>query len=62
VLNEAMDNDLLMAAGVLLHQLIVAYHEVFDDVLTLYDKRMKKKSERELTPYKRNLSIVYGTP
>jgi hypothetical protein len=42
---------MLMAAGVQIHQLIVAYHVIFDDVPTLYEKRMARKRGRQLTAY-----------
>ncbi len=61
MLDEAIYNNLLMAAGVLIHPLIIAYFVFFDNVPALYEKSMKKKRERQLTPYKRNLSAVHGT-
>lgn len=53
---------MLMAAGVQIHQLIVAYHVIFDDVPTLYEKRMARKRGRQLTAYNWNLSVAHGTP
>jgi hypothetical protein len=35
---------------------------VYHDVPTLCEKRKKRKRERQLTPYRRNLSMMYGTP
>lgn len=37
-----MENTLLMAAVVIIHPLIVAYHAVFDDIFILYEKRLKR--------------------
>jgi hypothetical protein len=51
-----------MAAGVLIHQLIVEYLVIFDYILTKLDKRIKKKRNRKMSPRKRNFSITYGTP
>ena len=62
LLDAAMDNKLLMVAGVVIHQLIVAYTFIFDDVPTKFEEKMKKRRQRELTPYKRNVSVRYGRP
>ena len=56
-----MGNKLLMVAGAIIHQLIVAYLCIFVDVPTKFEEKMKKK-RRELTPYKRNVSVRYGRP
>ena len=50
------------AAAICIQQLLAAYLIVFDDVPTASEARAAKKRKRELTPYKRNLSVVYGTP
>jgi hypothetical protein len=42
-----MDNKLLMVAGAAIHQLIVAYTFIFDDILTKFEERMKKRRQRE---------------
>ena len=60
-----MDDDnfsqLLLVVAVVINQLIAAYTIVFDDVPTKYEERMKKRRQRELTHYKRNLSVRYAT-
>ncbi len=43
LLDAAMDNKLLMVAGATIHQLIVAYTFIFDDVPTKFEERMKKR-------------------
>jgi hypothetical protein len=50
------------AAAICIQQLLAAYMIIFDDVLTASEARAAKKRKHELTPYKRNLSVVYGTP
>ncbi len=50
------------AAAICIQQLLAAYMIIFDDVPTASEARAAKKRKRELTPYKRNLSVVYGTP
>jgi hypothetical protein len=50
------------AAAICIQQLLAAYLIIFDDVPTASEARAAKKRKCELTPYKRNLSVVYGTP
>jgi len=50
------------AAAICIQQLLVAYLIIFDDVPTASEARAAKKHKCEPTPYKRNLSVVYGTP
>jgi hypothetical protein len=61
-----LSNDeilLLMAAGAVVHQFIVATYFIFlDSIPTLFEKRMAKKKKREMAPYKRNASMRYITP
>jgi hypothetical protein len=56
-----MDDDdvvflILVACIAAVHQLICSYHILNDDLPTAYDKRIALKRQRELTPYKRNVS------
>jgi hypothetical protein len=44
------------------HQLITVYSILFDDVPTVREKKILKKHQRELTPYKRNVSVRNFTP
>jgi hypothetical protein len=37
-----MDNKLLMVADAVIHQLVVAYTIIFDDVPMKFEERMKK--------------------
>ena len=53
---------LIAAAAICIHQLLVSYYIIFDDVPTASEARVAKKRKRELTPYKRNLSVEYGRP
>jgi hypothetical protein len=52
----------LVATIVATQQLLAAYTVLFDDVPTKWEKRMAKKRKRELTPYKRNVSVRYSRP
>jgi hypothetical protein len=56
------NEEVLLVAIVALHQFITAVFTLFNDVPTAHEKRMEKKLKRELTPYKRNKSIQYGSP
>jgi hypothetical protein len=49
------------AAAICIQQLLAAYMIIFDDVPTASEARATKKRKHELIPYKRNLSVVYGT-
>jgi hypothetical protein len=51
---------LVAAAAICIHQLLVSYFIIFDDVPTASEARAAKKHKRELTPCKRNLSVEYG--
>ena len=53
---------ILVATIVATQQLLAAYTVLFDDVPTKWEKRMAKKRKRELTPYKRNVSVRYSRP
>jgi hypothetical protein len=53
---------LVAAAAICIHQLLLSFVIIFDDVPTAYEARAAKRRKRELTPYKRNLSMEYGTP
>jgi hypothetical protein len=53
---------LVAAAAICIHQLLLSFVIIFDDVPTAYEARAAKRRKHELTPYKRNLSMVYGTP
>jgi len=50
------------AAAICIQQLLAAYMIIFGDVPTASEARAAKKRKRELTPYKRNISVVYSTP
>ena len=60
------DDDLIIivviACVAAVHQLITAYSILFDDLPTAREKRLAKKRQREVTPYKRNVSARYSTP
>jgi hypothetical protein len=51
---------LVAAAAICIHQLLVSYFIIFDDVPTASEAHAVKRHKRELTPYKRNLSVEYG--
>jgi hypothetical protein len=51
---------LVAAAAICIHQLLVSYFIIFDDVPTASEARAAKRHKRELTPYKRNISVEYG--
>jgi len=53
---------LLVVAAICIHQLLVSHFIIFDDVPTASEARTTKRHKRELTPYKRNLSVEYGRP
>jgi hypothetical protein len=53
---------LVAAAAICIHQLLVSYFIIFDDVPTASEARAAKRHMYELTPYKRNLSVEYGRP
>jgi hypothetical protein len=53
---------LIAAAAICIHRLLVSYYIIFDDVPTASEACAAKKRKRELTPYKRNLSVEYGRP
>jgi len=53
---------LVAAAAICIHQLLVSYYIIFDDVPTASEARAAKRRKRELTSYKRNLSVEYGRP
>jgi hypothetical protein len=62
-----MDDDdviiiVVLACIAAVQQLITAYSILFDDLPTAREKRLSKKRQRELTPYKRNVSAQYATP
>jgi hypothetical protein len=60
---RAMDEHcriLVAAAALCIHQLLVSYFIIFDDVPTASEAHAVKRRKRELTPYKRNLSVEYG--
>jgi hypothetical protein len=62
-----MDNSnnhatFVVAAAVVVNQIMAAYNIIFDDVPTKFEQRMRKQRQCELTPYKRNLSVWYGPP
>jgi len=50
---------LVAAAAMCIHQLLVSYIIIFDDVPTASEAQAAKRHKRELTPYKRNLSVEY---
>jgi hypothetical protein len=52
----------LFAAIVVAQQLLAAYFVFFDDIPTKHEQKSRKKRERELTPYKCNVSVKYSTP
>jgi hypothetical protein len=56
-----MDKN-LVAAIVVAQQLFAAYVLFFDDIPTKHEQKSRKKRDRELTPYKRNVSVRYSTP
>jgi hypothetical protein len=51
---------LVLAAAICIHQLLVSYFIIFDDVPTASEAHAVKRHKHELTPYKRNLSVEYG--
>jgi hypothetical protein len=51
---------LVAAAAMCIHQLLVSYIIIFDDVPTASEAHVVKSHKNELTPYKRNLSVEYG--
>jgi hypothetical protein len=51
---------LAAAAAICIHQLLVSYFIIFDDVPTASEAHAAKRRKRELTSYKRNLSVEYG--
>jgi len=51
-----------IAAIIVAQQLFASYFMFFDDVPTKYEQKSRKKRERELTPYKRNVSVKYSMP
>jgi hypothetical protein len=51
---------LVAVAAICIHQLLVSYFIIFDDVPTASEARAAKRRKHELTPYKRNLSVEYG--
>jgi hypothetical protein len=53
---------LVAAAAICFHQLLLSFVLLFDDVPTASEARAAKRRRSELTPYKRNLSMEYGTP
>jgi hypothetical protein len=53
---------LVAAAAICIHQLLVSYFIIFDDVPTASEARAANRCKPELTPYKRNLSVEYGRP
>ena len=53
---------LVAVAAICIHQLLLSFVLLFDDVPTSSEARAAKRRRRELTPYKRNLSMEYGTP
>jgi hypothetical protein len=55
-------SQFLLVVAVVINQLIAAYIIIFDDVLTKFEERRKKRRQRELTTYKKNLSVRYATP
>jgi hypothetical protein len=62
-----MDDDdviiiVVLACVAAVQLLITAYSILFDDLLTAREKRLAKKRQHELTPYKRNISAQYSTP
>ena len=59
---DERDHVIVVAATICIHQLITAFTIVFDDVKTKSEERIRKKELREITPYKRNLSMRYGRP
>jgi len=62
-----MDDDdviiiVVLACVAAVQQLLTSYSILFDDLPTAREKRLVKKRQRELTPYKRNVSARYATP
>jgi hypothetical protein len=51
-----------IAAIIVAQQLFASYFIFFDDIPTKYEQKSRKKRERELTPYKRNVSVKYSMP
>jgi hypothetical protein len=48
---------LVAVAAICIHQLLVSYFIIFDDVPTASEARAAKRRKHELTPYKRNISV-----
>jgi len=59
---DAVNNLPLVAAIIACQQLLAAAMIIFYDHPTRYEARMEKKKKRELTPYKRNVSLKVGPP
>ena len=57
------DDDLILIVVIAcVAAVITAYSILFDDLPTTREKRLAKKRQREVTPYKRNVSACYSTP
>ena len=60
LLSNMDDDDLIIivviACVAAVHHLITAYSILFDDLPTAQEKRLVKKHQREVTPYKQNVS------
>ena len=59
---DAVNNLPLVAAIIDCQQLLAAAMIIFYDHPTRYEARMEKKRKRELTPYKRKVSLKVGPP
>jgi hypothetical protein len=59
---DAVNNLPLVAAIIVCQQFLAAAMIIFYDHPTRYEARMEKKRKRELTPYKRNVSLKVGPP
>jgi len=51
---------LVAAAAICIHQLLVSYFIIFDDVPTASEALAAKRHKYELTPNERSLSVEYG--
>jgi hypothetical protein len=53
---------LVAVAAICIHQLLVAYFIIFDDVPIASEAKAVKRHKHELNPYIRNISVTYARP
>jgi len=52
----------LCGSNVAAQQIVAAASLIFDNIPTQHEVRVEKKRKREVTPYKRNVSVHSGPP